>query len=371
MDSGTSVAPRAAVAGGVIDQAIFTSIRSPMARGYRLVACSAGWTEDEKRELVQRAPSHGNLGDPGENARALAGFTLRSGRFCLMRACHAGPEPSGRGGLRVHTHALALAPALYRAFAHDPFRVEEFACESISAGVRNTPSMSMPQLQVPETAAGPRGRTTAVAVAPGLLQTLDVVLRERDTLVTGATNAEDALRTVFRLTPLRIRRNLSFSAGMKSSAQRGFRLLFHAGAPGEAELMILDHQYQNVNWNAPEAAQGPFCAWLSFIAQQLRGGRTAELTALTDELAEECTSNGLALLADLINQRATVDRLDEAGCKTLYHKYEAAEVSGVAERLLSELRDAIDERLEALAPPPEAPEAPAAPSAGNSSAPNT
>ncbi|MEW6253059.1 MAG: hypothetical protein AB1716_20665, partial [Planctomycetota bacterium] len=89
--------------GELLDQAVFTSLRSRVARGYRIVAASAGLSEDERRELVQRAPSHGNLLDSSAAAAACAGWLLRSGRYCLLSVGHDGPEPSGRGGLRVVT----------------------------------------------------------------------------------------------------------------------------------------------------------------------------------------------------------------------------------------------------------------------------
>src|SRR5690606_38204025 len=85
-----------------LDRAVFTSIRSPMGSGYQVVAASAGVSADEKREITQRAPSHGNLCDNTPDAEALAAFVLRSQRHCVFLSRHAGAEPSGRGGYRIH-----------------------------------------------------------------------------------------------------------------------------------------------------------------------------------------------------------------------------------------------------------------------------
>ena len=59
------------------DQAIFTSIRTPMGEGYRIIAASRGVRPEEKQLITRRSPSHGALCEVtggAEKALAAAGY---------------------------------------------------------------------------------------------------------------------------------------------------------------------------------------------------------------------------------------------------------------------------------------------------------
>ncbi|RME37117.1 MAG: hypothetical protein D6788_10140, partial [Planctomycetota bacterium] len=90
------------------DQAVFTSLRTPMGEGYRVVAASAGVRPEERRVITRVSPSHDSLCDDGreskERVRALACYPLPTGRLCIALSLPAGNEHTGRGGLRVYTH---------------------------------------------------------------------------------------------------------------------------------------------------------------------------------------------------------------------------------------------------------------------------
>ena len=43
------------------DQAIFTSVRTPMGEGYRIIAASKGLTAEERKALTKLSPSHDSL----------------------------------------------------------------------------------------------------------------------------------------------------------------------------------------------------------------------------------------------------------------------------------------------------------------------
>ena len=43
------------------DQAIFTSIRTPMGEGYRIIAASRGLRPHEKQAITRSSPSHDSL----------------------------------------------------------------------------------------------------------------------------------------------------------------------------------------------------------------------------------------------------------------------------------------------------------------------
>ena len=67
-----------------VERAVFTSMRSPMGEGYRIVAASNGICADERREILRCAPSHGSLCDSSPGATGLASFGLDNGRRCIF-----------------------------------------------------------------------------------------------------------------------------------------------------------------------------------------------------------------------------------------------------------------------------------------------
>ena len=105
------------------DHTIFTSVRTPMGCGYRLIAASPGVTAEERTKITRWSPSHGNLCSDNPAAEGLASYLLSTGRRCVAWSRHAGPEPTGRGGLRIHTHAVLLTAEAYRQFACMPAAV--------------------------------------------------------------------------------------------------------------------------------------------------------------------------------------------------------------------------------------------------------
>ena len=85
------------------NQAIFTSIRSPMGEGYRVVAASPGLRPEEKIEITRRSPSHNSMTCASEDAVGLLAYALPTGRTCVCSCRHAGAEHTARGGQRVWT----------------------------------------------------------------------------------------------------------------------------------------------------------------------------------------------------------------------------------------------------------------------------
>lgn len=303
MDRRADIAP--AVAAELIDQAVYSSIRSPVARGYRIVAASPGLTEDEKREIVQRAPSHGNLTDATEAATAAASFRLRSDRQAVLFARHAGPEPSGRGGLRVYTHILLMTPETYRNFAADPLRAEPLSRSQVEATLRSPGVTALERLNTPlllsVTGLGVAG--LAPDVADRMVRVVAAVLSEQATIVVNAPQPRQILDVVLAALPVGRRERLSFAYGMKLSPQRDMRLLFHADSPAVAEAYAADHGYTTLDWMAATPLGGPFAAWLELVKAMLESGRLAELRRLTDGQAGPGTAAQLATFAGALMPR--------------------------------------------------------------------
>ncbi|MCZ6816838.1 MAG: hypothetical protein O7F76_09135, partial [Planctomycetota bacterium] len=105
------------------EQAVFTSIRSPMGEGYRIIAASPGIRPDEKAEIIRRAPSHDSLCESGRAAVGLLAFPFESGRYCLGFSCHAGREHTARGGNRVYSHFAVVEPGDWQSFGFNAVRL--------------------------------------------------------------------------------------------------------------------------------------------------------------------------------------------------------------------------------------------------------
>ena len=107
----------------VCDQAIFTSARTPMGEGYRIIAASGKVRVEEKQAITRCSPSHGALCDESPDATGMAFYALPTGRLCVAHSCYAGAEHTGRGGQRVYTINLILTKEDFEAVAYNPFRV--------------------------------------------------------------------------------------------------------------------------------------------------------------------------------------------------------------------------------------------------------
>lgn len=334
-------------------QAVFTSLPSPIARGYRIVAASRGLTPEEKREITRRAPSHQSLCDPAPTASGLASFPLPSGRWALFFTRHAGAEPSARGGFRVQTHVVVLEPADFARFAWDPLRVEAAAAEKTAALCRRPPadrlpplSVRVPPIDVAGTGPPPDEARKWITPASAILA---AVLAGRNLLVSDVPGPREVLGCVLAGIPAFRRARLSLSCGLKFAPGRLFQLVLMgsgspsanrgAGPPGTARQrpgacdaeprgpalrhsaptsafrptagrgdpraahadirrLIAGLEIDHFLWDAPPGDQrSRFAVWLRFVRLCWRTGRQADLARLTAGLTEELDPVALGRVA--------------------------------------------------------------------------
>jgi hypothetical protein len=313
---GEAVVDRIVVSAGAVEveQAIFTSIRSPMGQGYRLVAVSSGIATDEKREIVQRAPSHGSLCDPSPTATGLASYHLSSGRRCIFFSRNAGIEQTARGGCRVHTHVLVLEPGTFRRFKCDPLALEAVARLASDTDSGQVPPVHLERLRLlgeaTEAVDLEPGVTPSPATADRAVYILSAVLAERRTLVVGVPTPRQVLGLVLGATPMAAREQLSLSYGLKFSPSRGFQLIFAEADRGEAELIVHDHEIDLFRWDlSPPQASSPFAVWLRFARQCWLSGRADEINGLAAQLARRCSADALERIAAL---HTAIERLRTA-----------------------------------------------------------
>jgi hypothetical protein len=290
-----------------IEQAIYTSAVTERGAGYQIVARSPGLQDEDARELAVWCPSHDSFLDWGPEAVSYNFHPLPSGAFAVSRTVPAGWEYSGRGGVRVYTHCLIVAPDVLLRFSNNPFAMLRAALASGTLDIRDPLPSRLEAISL-------AGGATAVdqnllielANRPGpkAMATFNQAARESVCLaVAGPLPPEKLIAGLFNCLPLTYRTEYSFSTGLKFSPRRQFRLVALPTDP--AERRWLEH-HNNVtaldlsNFTAPPSLDG----WSQFIDRMLSAGRSAffstQLSKRRFNLApEDLPVLGLQLLEDL------------------------------------------------------------------------
>jgi hypothetical protein len=209
----------------LVEQAIFTSLRSRRSHGYHLVASSPGLDPTLERQLCTWGPSHASLLDDRPNAESLNFHPLADDWYAVSRTVYGGPEYSGRGGLQVFTHFLLLRSQQLSGYDNN---LVVFARTARLLGnlrlLASIPSRLRP-VELPE------------CPIKGCGSQLDRRVHLRDDVVRqlrlqhriavlGLTDPFPALAQIIRDLSTEDRLELSFTTGLKPSVHRSFRLHF-------------------------------------------------------------------------------------------------------------------------------------------------
>jgi hypothetical protein len=301
-----------ATEGIVADQAIFTSIRSPLGgSGYRVVAASPGLASDEKRQIIQCAPSHHSLCDESPGSTALGCFQLNGGRYSLFLSCSAGVEATARGGCRVHTHVLLLTPRDYGRFDFDPLRVQTAAEATLDDQWTRKPPSRLRALPLeppdgtpgegqPPTPAPPAAASTPERVA----FILAAMLEERRLLVTGVPAPRDTVRWLYAATPMACRARVAISYGIRFAPARPFAIMLEHGEVTKAVELARQQGIDVQEWDTlPNPPSSIYDRWLAFVCRWIGSSRYEALSHLTGSMrqaqAPEALSQVVALSEDL------------------------------------------------------------------------
>ncbi len=309
------------VASVAAEQAIFTSIRSPLGSGYRLVAASPGLSGEDRQAIVRVAPSHGNLARETADATGFATLPLPSGRRAVLLACHAGPEHTNRGGFRVHTQAVAIDPDDFAcAFRGDALRLADAARVLLTPETLRSPPISLGRtVLLPHDEPGGGLAAPPEAEQERLAVVLAAALVARPLLVLGHPQPEQALRWILAALPLGGRVRFSTTFGLKLASSRSFDVTWAEAASAELERWLSDRPCAVLDWAsglfAPAGAEtavvggpkfGPSDAaalagdcqgWIAFTRRCWAEGDSGTLHAVADGLREPLTPARLALAA--------------------------------------------------------------------------
>ncbi|MHB0957392.1 MAG: GAP1-N2 domain-containing protein [Pirellulaceae bacterium] len=275
----------------LIDQAIFTSIRSGRNEGYQIAAASPGVTLADRGELTRWGPGHDSLYDPRPTAESINFHRMESGRYCLSRTVCAGREYSGRGGYKVYSQCFLLPAELLERFANQPFRVMEALVVSGRATVLSpVPDQLDPVPLLGRVIAAKTADIERLTQAIGperLASLLCTALKSTMLGVTAPVSSPRLLGGLLELIPLRRRPEFSLTTGLKVSPRRPYRLAMlptHREQQRQA-VRLMHLTALDLHHDAP-ASLGAQRGWPLLICELLRQHRFAELGALIQSTAD-------------------------------------------------------------------------------------
>ena len=211
----------------LVEQAIFTSARTGHGDGYQVVARSPGVVEAEARELSTWGPSHGALHDQRDEASSVNFHRLASGRFCISKTVAAGGEYSQRGGARIYTQSLLVAPEIFARFANNPFAVLRAAWAKGALAVHQVSPAKLSAFSLV-------GRSTTVDEgllgqladqwgAARVARLVAAAMSDGCKLLVGAEKNETLFGGLVNCFPLECRPDLTFTTGLRYSPRRPYR----------------------------------------------------------------------------------------------------------------------------------------------------
>ena len=306
------------------DQAIFTSIRTPMGEGYRIVAASPGLRADEKQSITRNSPSHEGMCAPaptGADAdRLLVGaafYVLPSGRLCVALSCLAGAEHTGRGGHRVYTHNVVFHEAEFCACGYNAFNVLRAMVAADAASPQLKPPAVLPELELSvQGTAGPQQQAALhpALASPVRCRVLQRLLEHRRLIVNIEDGWLESAETLLLGLPGPLRSKVSFGAGLKFSVGRCHDLHLLFDATNFTKTRIVG---QPVEYIDPHSASEPFIAesaWVRFVDRLWECGDNSTLAARTSRPFPDVTPAGFERVGRLFNNideihKTTVDEL--------------------------------------------------------------
>lgn len=208
----------------VLEQALFTSLRSIENEGYQIAAHSAGVDDELCREITAWAPSHESLQPSMGETSSINAHQLGDGSLCLSLTRIASSEYSGRGQ-NVATWLLIAPAEALSMFGYHPLRLLDAALAAgWTSGHESSSQLSSltligraraVNLEAVAQATSIFGATTLAALVErtALSERLGIVVEQNRRLLIDA---------LFSLLPMAQRFRVSFTTGLLPSPRRPF-----------------------------------------------------------------------------------------------------------------------------------------------------
>lgn len=301
-----------------VDTAVFTSIRSPMGEGYRIVATSGGLRPEEKADLTRRSPSHGNLLDDGgeDGPSAVASYRLSTGRRAVAYSCSAGQEHTARGGQRIYTQIAILDEPTFAQAGADPFALAEGIAQHIaSAGkvLKPLPRITPMSLEVSSSKVPTKWHPDWTAWFNPVLKHL---LVGGKAILVGIPRPVAFMTAVVRALPVAVRASFELSVNLKYAPARQCPLMLMSSCDHQLSGQVAGHDVAiwSVDREPPAPAEGPD-RWCALVQQWYARGRAADVVRLTGNVAAELGAgalDGVAAICEDLDRVVTAVPAEQA-----------------------------------------------------------
>lgn len=363
----------------VCEQAIFTSIRTPMGEGYRIIAASRGLRQDEKQAITRTSPSHDSLcwsphdQEGAAEKLAAAFYILPTGRLCAALSRYAGEEHTGRGGHRVYTHHVAFEPDDFPACEFNPFVVLR---AMVAAGLNEPqlkPAPVLPELNlalngtprdqeegeescetVAPDASGEAAELWGPFAGPWRRYVLHTVLEGRSIIVNLPDGWTERAEAILLGIPGPMRAAISFGAGLKYSVGRGHVLSLLVDPGGISKTRSAGRKVLFVDPAASgQPPETPSSEWLTFVERYWARGDIPGLSERTSRAFSACDSPAREQIGRLYNQIDTLAELEIESllAQAVQSMQDAKDSKGAAveQEFLSAAQRTLTERLVTMA----------------------
>lgn len=214
-----------------VEQAIFTSVRNGRVQGYQLAARSEGVDDRLAQALIRWGPSHAALCETEPTAESVNFHLVCNGQFALSRTVYGGAEYSDRGGFQLFTQFALFDGEQLANYDFNP--VALFRHARTEGGWQWSPGFSphLPALTLPDPTAATFWESPTRRNDDGFArELLDRISRRERLAVTSCHHPLPMLQRIFQNVREQQRLEISFTTGLKPTANRPFLLHF---LPGE------------------------------------------------------------------------------------------------------------------------------------------
>ncbi len=340
----------------VCDQAIFTSVRTPMGEGYRIVAASRGLRPEEKQTITRFSPSHEALCPlamgvtAADGIHAAAFYALPTKRLCVACSCDAGAEHTGRGGLRVYTHNVIFEESELEKCGFNPFAIARAMAELglTTPQLQSPPTLPELELPIPDSVTAVPSMARAESLSSAWRRhVLEALLADRSLILNITGDWLGVAETLLMGLPGPVRRSVSLAAGLRFSVSRCHRLSLLSDDQSHARSRIAGKKIEYVDPTLSDEPQPSDSAWLRFVERHLSCGDIKGLAHRTSRPFESVSLEAREHIGQLYNEIDTVPQTNtrallENATRHLSVPEQGVEASIVAELVVATQRTLLD-----------------------------
>lgn len=287
----------------VCEQAVYTCVCTAASKGYRIIAASSGLSPQECGEILRCTPGLGGLCVDSPEAVGTSFFPLGDGRYAVLHTCHAGKEPTGRGGRRTYTRIIVVDSAGLRRFRNNPFALVRAASVAGSLAVDLKTDVTLSQLVLsPEWGqAQPAFEFAGNSISEKwIAHVCDRLLAGQAAIVSAGSDMQALAELILLAVPAPIRPEISFSEGVTFSVSRAHRLIVLANVESQTRDRIAGTDYVFLDSaDDPSTAPTPSHPWARTIGRFIETRRTASLIGMLADRFSESDVKALDRLGEL------------------------------------------------------------------------